>query len=64
LAATYSLSFIAREASAIAILLAQSAAMPTPDPPPVTAMAAPGFFSMYTSASLWTRFTRVSEPLI
>ena len=37
--------------------------MPVPEPPPRTAMAAPGFLPMYSSARIWTRLTMVSEPL-
>src|SRR5665647_232314 len=38
--------------------------MPVPEPPPRTAMAAPGVLPMYSSARIWTRLTIVSEPLI
>src|SRR5512136_178995 len=38
--------------------------MPVPEPPPRTAMAAPGVLPMYSSAKIWTRLTMVSEPLI
>ena len=37
--------------------------IPVPEPPPRTAMAAPGFLAMYSSARIWTRLTMVSEPL-
>src|SRR6185436_4393622 len=39
-----------------------SAAMPVPEPPPVTWIFALGFFCMYTSAHFWPRMTIVSEP--
>ena len=41
-----------------------SAAMPVPDPPPVTWMETPGFALMSSSAQRWPRMTIVSEPLI
>ncbi len=48
----------------MSVRLSMRAAIPTPEPPPVTAMDIPGFFSMKASASLWTKLTSVSEPLI
>src|SRR5262245_9634568 len=39
------------------------AAMPVPEPPPVTWRVVPGFFFMYSSAQRWPRMTMVSEPL-
>ena len=40
-----------------------SAAMPTPEPPPVTWTFLPALAFMYSSAQRWARMTIVSEPL-
>ena len=41
-----------------------SAAIPVPDPPPVTDISTSGFVRMNASAQVLTRWTIVSEPLI
>jgi len=39
-----------------------SAAMPVPEPPPLSEIITPGFSVWNTSAHAWPRFTIVSEP--
>src|SRR6266446_421819 len=62
LASAFSASFIGREASQISVVPLMRAAMPVPEPPPVTWMVKPGFLLMKTSAQRWPRITSVSEP--
>src|ERR1700722_6169821 len=49
--------------SQMSVVPLMSAAMPVPEPPPVTWMVIPGFSFMYVSAQRWPRMTMVSEPL-
>ena len=59
-----SLGFHSRELLAMSQVWLMRPVMPVPEPPPRTAMAAPGVLPMYSSARIWTRLTMVSEPLI
>src|SRR5262245_3717944 len=59
----FSSSFISRDAMHTSVVPLISAAIPVPDPPPVTWMIWPGWLFMYSSAHRWTRITMVSEPL-
>src|SRR4029079_18189311 len=52
-----------RDAVQMSVVPLMSAAMPVPEPPPVTWMTAPGCEFMYNSAQRWARITMVSEPL-
>src|SRR6267143_4203528 len=58
----FSASFIGRDASQISVVPLMRAAIPVPEPPPVTWMVKPGFLLMKTSAQRWPRMTMVSEP--
>src|SRR5262249_8896597 len=60
---SFSLSFIGRLDSQMSVEPLMSAAMPVPEPPPVTSMVRPWFSFMYVSAHRWPRMTIVSEPL-
>src|SRR5712664_827443 len=62
LVSAFSASFIGRDASQISVVPLISAAIPVPEPPPVTWMVKPGFLLMKTSAQRWPRMTMVSEP--
>src|SRR6266849_7374524 len=62
LTSAFSASFIGRDASQISVVPLMRAAMPVPDPPPVTWMVKPGFLLMKTSAQRWPRMSMVSEP--
>jgi hypothetical protein len=63
-AASISSFFIARDALAMSAVPLMSAAMPVPDPPPVTEMRTSGCSCMYASAHASARLTRVSEPML
>ena len=58
------LALAGRLDSQMSVVPLMSAAMPVPEPPPVTWMVIPGFAFMYVSAQRWPRMTIVSEPLI
>src|SRR5882724_365088 len=62
LASAFSASFIGRDASQISVVPLMRAAIPVPEPPPVTWIVKPGFLLMKTSAQRWPRMTMVSEP--
>src|SRR6267142_5727516 len=62
LVSAFSESFIGRDASQISVVPLMRAAIPVPEPPPVTWMVKPGFLLMKTSAQRWPRMTMVSEP--
>ena len=62
-AALISSGFILREALAMFTVPLIMAAMPVPDPPPVTEMRTSGCNCMYSSAQASARLTSVSEPL-
>ena len=64
LAMAISSGFSSRESSAISQVLESRAAMPVPEPPPVTATETLGCIFMNASAQAWPRLTMVSEPLI
>ena len=63
-AMTYSFFFIFLDALAISHCLFRRAAIPVPDPPPVTEMLDFGYFIMNDSDSFCDRLTIVSDPLI
>src|SRR6267142_3827622 len=62
LTSAFSASFIGRDASQISVVPLMRAAIPVPEPPPVTWMVRPGFLLIKTSAQRWPRMTMVSEP--
>src|SRR6266704_3185390 len=51
-----------RELWQISVVPLMSAAIPVPEPPPVTMMTLPAFAFMNFSAQRWPRMTMVSEP--
>ena len=63
IALSFSSSFILREAFAISTVPFINAAIPVPEPPPVTEILTAGFILWYSSAQARAKFTMVSEPL-
>ena len=63
MAESFSSSFIRREALAISTVPFINAAMPVPDPPPVTERMTSGLTTWYSSAQARAKLTMVSEPL-
>src|SRR5688572_21540146 len=59
----FSSAFISREAMQMSVVPLIRAAIPVPDPPPVTCTTFPGLRPMYCSAQRCMRITIVSEPL-
>jgi len=64
IACCFSAAFISREEAQISVVPLMRAAMPVPDPPPVTEILIPESIAIKRSAPLLTRCTMVSEPLI
>ncbi len=63
MAFSFSSIFIRREALAISTVPLIKAAIPVPEPPPVTESLTLGFITWYSSAQARARFTMVSDPL-
>src|SRR4030095_8721764 len=59
-----SFSFMGRDDSQTSVPPLISAAIPVPDPPPVTWILTPGLLCIYVSAQRCPRITMVSDPLM